>query len=71
MRTSPGPFIVIHPEGDRKRLRVLDVHQLAVEFYDSLLMATKNLFDESKDANSFAADLAEQNYIAPGHVTFA
>jgi hypothetical protein len=52
---------VIHPEGDKTRLKVFELTTATRQMVAQLVTATRCVFEEDKDAESYAVDLAEQN----------
>jgi hypothetical protein len=51
--------LVVHPDGDRSRLQVLTT--CAAQGLSNLVTATRHIFDDDKDADAYALDLACQN----------
>ena len=54
-------FLVIHPQGDKSRLKVLELTAATRQMVAQLVTATRCVFQEDKDAESYAVHLAEQN----------
>jgi hypothetical protein len=51
--------LVVHPDGDRSRLEVLTT--CAAKRLANIVTATRHIFDDAKDADEYATDLALQN----------
>lgn len=54
-------FLVIHPQGDKTRLKVVPLTPATRQMAAQLVPATRCVFEEDKDAEAYAVDLAEQN----------
>lgn len=54
-------YLVIHPQGDKTRLKVFPLTPATRQMAAQLVPATRCVFEEDKDAEAYAVDLAEQN----------